>query len=53
MDSDSLIGDAHSCKHCYSIITLAGHPFRGWPARLRGHKGSGLSAESAGADEPV
>ena len=21
---------------------LAGHPFRGWPARLRGHKGSGL-----------
>ena len=25
-----------------SICTLAGHPFRGWPARLRGHKGSGL-----------
>ena len=22
--------------------TLAGHPLRGWPARLRGHKGSGL-----------
>ena len=22
--------------------SLAGHPFRGWPARLRGHKGSGL-----------
>ena len=21
---------------------LAGHPLRGWPARLRGHKGSGL-----------
>ena len=34
-------------------MLLAGHPFRGWPARLRGHKGSGLSAESAGADEPV
>ena len=24
------------------ITILAGHPFRGWPARLRGHKGSGL-----------
>ena len=24
------------------IIILAGHPLRGWPARLRGHKGSGL-----------
>ena len=24
------------------IILLAGHPLRGWPARLRGHKGSGL-----------
>ena len=23
-------------------IQLAGHPLRGWPARLRGHKGSGL-----------
>ena len=27
---------------CWFIITLAGHPLRGWPARLRGHKGSGL-----------
>ena len=24
------------------MYLLAGHPFRGWPARLRGHKGSGL-----------
>ena len=24
------------------IYILAGHPLRGWPARLRGHKGSGL-----------
>ena len=24
------------------IIILAGHPLRGWPARLRGHKGFGL-----------
>ena len=24
------------------LIKLAGHPLRGWPARLRGHKGSGL-----------
>ena len=25
----------------YFIISeLAGHPFRGWPARLRGHKGA-------------
>ena len=24
------------------IDKLAGHPLRGWPARLRGHKGSGL-----------
>ena len=24
------------------IAALAGHPLRGWPARLRGHKGSGL-----------
>ena len=23
-------------------LLLAGHPLRGWPARLRGHKGSGL-----------
>ena len=23
-------------------LQLAGHPLRGWPARLRGHKGSGL-----------
>ena len=23
------------------IVRRAGHPFRGWPARLRGHKGSG------------
>ena len=23
-------------------LSLAGHPLRGWPARLRGHKGSGL-----------
>ena len=23
-------------------VLLAGHPLRGWPARLRGHKGSGL-----------
>ena len=25
-----------------TISKLAGHPLRGWPARLRGHKGSGL-----------
>ena len=25
-----------------NTIKLAGHPLRGWPARLRGHKGSGL-----------
>ena len=24
------------------ITSLAGHPLRRWPARLRGHKGSGL-----------
>ena len=24
------------------MFILAGHPLRGWPARLRGHKGSGL-----------
>ena len=24
------------------LCQLAGHPLRGWPARLRGHKGSGL-----------
>ena len=30
-------------RHTEAIIyQLAGHPLRGWPARLRGHKGSGL-----------
>ena len=24
------------------LCILAGHPLRGWPARLRGHKGPGL-----------
>ena len=29
------------CHHCH-YYKLAGHPLRGWPARLRGHKRSGL-----------
>ena len=29
-------------KNTNIIYLLAGHPLRGWPARLRGHKGSGL-----------
>ena len=28
--------------HFVVYYRLAGHPLRGWPARLRGHKGSGL-----------
>ena len=33
------LGSSRSLQHS---LPLAGHPFRGWPARLRGHKGSGL-----------
>ena len=29
-------------EYCYNISRLAGHPRSGCPARLRGHKGSGL-----------
>ena len=30
------------CPHLALFSLLAGHPFHGWPARLRGHKFSGL-----------
>ena len=29
-------------RNATTIPLLAGHPLRGWPARLRGHKGSEL-----------
>ena len=32
----------HMGYFTHIILILAGHPLRGWPARLRGHKGSGL-----------
>ena len=31
-----------SCHPASNYYKLAGHPLCGWPARLRGHKGSGL-----------
>ena len=36
----------------HNIYGLAGHPLRGWPARLRGHKGSGLWKVSSPLPSP-
>ena len=39
-----LLTVVYVCKIHFLVLysVLAGHPLRGWPARLRGHKGSGL-----------
>ena len=37
-----IINKTIDIKTIYIYLLLAGHPLRGWPARLRGHKGSGL-----------
>ena len=34
--------DKYAHTKTWNYFKLAGHPLRGWPARLRGHKGSGL-----------